>query len=156
MDAVADRLRGDGAAVSTELLPGGEAVVGYRSEFRLRWMATKLNLFTVVRSVPQVTVSALEAFSNEALDYGVKLKGRFRGLQTGVAVIPLLVGDLVEPAASDYARTVLVLRWSAFAWPAAVDLDREVVSTHEGSVTIGGMYASWMREQTAVALPPLR
>lgn len=156
MDAVADRLRGDVAAVSMELLPGGEALVGYRSEFRLRWMATKLNLFTVIRSVPEVTVAALEDFSNEALDYGVKRKGRFRGLQTGVAAIPVLVGDLVDPAASDYARTVLLRRWSALAWSATVDLGREVVSTHEGSVTIGGLYASWMREQTAVALPPLR
>jgi len=156
VDAVADRLRGDGAAVSTEVLPGGEALVGYRSQFRLRWMATKLNLFTVVRAVPEVTVSALESFSNEALDQGVKLKGRFRGLQTGVAVIPALVGEMAEPAAADYARTVLVRRWSAFAWPAVVDLHRDVVSTHEGSVTIGGIYASWMREQTAVALPLLR
>ena len=41
-------------------------------------MATKLNLFTVLRSVPEVTASALQNFSNEALDYGVKLKGRFR------------------------------------------------------------------------------
>lgn len=156
VDAVADRLRGDGAAVSTALLPGGEALVGYRSQFELRWMATKMNLFTAVRLVPQVTVSALEDFSNEALDYGVKLKGRFRGLQTGVAVIPVLVGQLVEPAASDYARTVLLRRWAAFAWPAVVDLDREVVSAHEGSVTLGGMYASWMRERTASALLPFR
>lgn len=156
LDTVADRLRGDGAAVDTAVLPGGEALVGYRSQFRLRWMATKLNLFTVVRSVPEVTASALENFSNEALDHGVKLKGRFRGLQTGVAVVPVLVGELVEPSAAEYARTVLVRRWSAFAWPAVVDLDRNVVSSHQGSVTIGGIYASWMRQQTAVALPPPR
>lgn len=156
MDAVADRLQGDGTTVSMELLPRGEALVGYRSQFRLRWMATKVNLFTVVRVSPEVTVSALEDFTNEALDYGVKLKDRFRGLQTGVAAIPVLIGDRVEPAASDYARTVLLRRLAAFAWPAVVDLEREVVSTHEGSVTVGGMYASWMRDRTALALLPLR
>ncbi len=156
MDAVADRLQGDGTTVSMELLPRGEALVGYRSQFRLRWMATKVNLFTVVRVSPEVTVSALEDFTNEALDYGVKLKDRFRGLQTGVAAIPVLIGDRVEPAASDYARKVLLRRLAAFAWPAVVDLEREVVSTHEGSVTVGGMYASWMRDRTALALLPLR
>lgn len=150
VDAVGGRLRDGGAAVSLQTLAGGEAVVGYRSEFRWQWLATKLHLFTVVLIVPEVTASALEDFSNEVLTYGIRRKGRFRGAQIGVAAIPVLVASVVEPAAAAYARDVLIRRWSAFAWPAVVDLGRNTVSTHEGTVQVGGIYAGYMREQTAL------
>jgi hypothetical protein len=121
--------------------------------FRLRWFATRLNLFTVVGSVPTVTVAGLEQFSKDAIDYAIARKGQFRGLQNGVAVIPVLVGDRIEPDAAMYATNTLVRRFSAFAWPATVDLTSRHVYKHEGSVFLGGIYAHWMRQQTAIALP---
>ena len=47
----------------------------------------------------------------------------------------------------------LVRRFSAFAWPATVDLTSPHVYQHEGHVLLGGIYADWMRQQTAIALP---
>jgi hypothetical protein len=150
---VASRLRADGAEVTTESIRGLTTLVGYRSQFRLRWFATRLNLFTVVGSVPTVTVAGLEQFSKDAIDYAIARKGQFRGLQNGVAVIPVLVGDRIEPDAAMYATNTLVRRFSAFAWPATVDLTSRHVHTHEGRVFLGGVYADWMRQQTAIALP---
>ena len=150
---VASRLRADGAEVTTESMRELTMLVGYRSQFRLRWFATRLNLFTIIGSVQTVTVAGLEQFSKDAIDYAIARKGQFRGLQNGVAVIPVLVGERIEPDAATYATDTLVRRFSAFAWPATVDLTSRHVYKHEGRVLLGGVYADWMRQQTAIALP---
>lgn len=152
LSLIAERLRADGAEVTTEYFRGTPAVVGYRSEFRLRWMATKLNLFTVALAVPLVTPEKLKHFSEEVLDYATSQKGRFRGLQNAVAAIPVQIGSQVNPEAILSAETKLIRRFSAFAWPAVVDLSTGRVHSHQGRVAVGGIYASWMRQQTAVAL----
>ena len=150
---VASRLRADGAEVTTESMRELTMLVGYRSQFRLRWFATRLNLFTIIGSVQTVTVAGLEQFSKDAIDYAIARKGQFRGLQNGVAVIPVLVSERIEPDAATYATNTLVRRFSAFAWPATVDLTSRHVYKHEGRVFLGGVYADWMRQQTAIALP---
>ena len=150
---VASRLRADGAEVTTESMRELTMLVGYRAQFRLRWFATRLNLFTIVGSVQTVTVAGLEQFAKDAIDYAIARKGQFRGLQNGVAVIPVLVGERIEPDAATYATNILVRRFSAFAWPATVDLTSRHVYKHEGRVFLGGVYADWMRQQTAIALP---
>ena len=80
-------------------------------------------------------------------------KGRFRGLQNGVAVIPATVASEVQPAAIEVATGQLIRRWAAFAWPTLVDTSAGHVYRHEGQVTIGGLYANWMRLQIAQIFP---
>ena len=100
LDAAARRLLDDGAQVSTHQLRGLTAVVGYRADFRWRWVATRLHLFTLLISVESVTSGGLEQLTNDALDFAVGQKGRFRGLQSGVAVIPVLIGSRVDTEAA--------------------------------------------------------
>jgi len=150
---VKDRLTDDGATTSEANVGGFSAVVGYRAQFRLRWLATRVHLFTVVASVPYVNSQRLQQFTNDVLDFGVKERGRFRGLQTGVGVIAALVSESVETEARMWATTDLVDRRGAFAWPALVDLSSGRISFHVGAVTRGGLYASWMRQQIETALP---
>jgi hypothetical protein len=152
LNLVAERLQADGAEVTTEYFRGVPAVVGYRPQFKLRWMATRLNLFTVVLPTERVTPAGLKQFSEEALDFATSQKGRFRGVQNGVGAIAVQVCPQATPEAIDFARTTLVRRFSAFAWPAVVDLSTGTVHSHQGRVVVGGIYASWMRQQTAVAL----
>lgn len=152
---IASRLRADGAEVTTESIGDLTTLVGYRSQFRLRWMATRLNLFTIVGTVPLVTVAGLERFTNDAIDYAISQKGQFRGLQNGVAVIPVLLGERIDPEAATFAKDRLVRRFSAIGWPATVDTTSGHVYKHEGRVLLGGIYASWLRQQTAIALPDL-
>jgi hypothetical protein len=156
LDQVSKRLRADGVAVTTAAIGGSTAVVGYRAKFRLAWMATRLNLFVVAAETQSVTAEELEQFSEDALAYAIDRKGRLRGLQTGVATIPVLIGTIVEPAAAAYAQDQLIRRWSAFAWPTAVDLSAQVLYQHQGRVLVGGVYASWMRSQIGLALPDPR
>ena len=65
-------------------------------------MATRLNLFTIVGTMPLVTAAERERFTNDAIDYAISQKGKRRGLQNGVAVIPVLVGERIEPEAATF------------------------------------------------------
>lgn len=152
LNGVADRLRADGASVTHEQFGGVDAFVGYRSQFRLRWMATKLNLFTVVVSQPSITADGLQQYAKDVLDFANSQKGRFRGLQNGVAAIPVQVGSEIETGAIAFAESKIVKRFAAFAWPAVVDLSTGGVHRHQGRVALGAVYASWMRQQTDLAL----
>lgn len=121
MEAIAERLQADGQEVGTADLPGGAAVIGYRADFRLQCVATKLHLFTVCVTVPVITGPDLERFAQDALEYAVQRRGAARGFQSGVAAIPIVVAQQVDESAAAVARTKIVKRWAAFAWPAVVD-----------------------------------
>ncbi len=149
---MAERLRADGAAVGTGQLAGGPALVGLKSQFRLRWMATKLHLFTVAVAVPVATGPLLKQFSQDAMEFANQQKGSLRGLQVAVAAIPILVTPVVDPSGAAYARTELIRKIGAFAWPTIFDVTTAVAHRHQGTVLIGGIYNGWMRQQTSLAL----
>jgi hypothetical protein len=146
-------LREAGYQVSTQPVGGALTLTGYRADFRLRWMATKLHLFVCVRAVPVVTADALESFATASLAHAKATKGAMRGAQSGVAAIAALVGDHVEDEAVTYARKELVRNFAAFAWPVAVDLSTGVRTSHRGRPTIGAIYTGWMRKQIEATLP---
>ncbi len=153
IELVETQLLAEGAEVSRESINDTSALVAYRTEFRLSWLASRLYLFTVVVGVPVATVTGLEQLTKDALAYAIARKGRFRGLQRGVAAIPVLVGKSVDVDARAYAETRVVRRRGAFSWPAAVDLSARTVHRHQGRVFIGGLYSSWLISQTDLALP---
>jgi hypothetical protein len=147
-------LEADGSRVSPIQLPGGNALAGYRSKFKLAWAATKLHLFTVLYPTDLATDMQLEALSRDALDYAKATKGALRGLQSGVAIIPVLVASSV----SDQARAAALARpekkWAAFVLPAVVDLASGQTLSYQGRFVWGGIYASWLRARIAATLPP--
>jgi hypothetical protein len=153
---VRQRLEASGASVTTAQLPRGLALVGHRSQFRLRWMATKLHLVTVVVPTASASGAGLEAFAHHALDYANAQKGAFRGLQVGVVAVPVLVAERADPSAVQVANDKLVRAFAKFAWPTLVDLSRGQVFSHQGRVAIGGIYAGWIRQQIAATLPDPR
>jgi hypothetical protein len=155
VDDISTSLRTAGYEVEMHAIGGMPALTGYRSDFRLRWMASKLHTFVTVRSVPVVTVEELEAFARASLEYTKAAKGSMRGAQSGVAAIAVLVGDTVDEAAAQYARTELVRNFAAFAWPVTVDLSTGERSSHKGRPTIGAIFTGWMRQQIAATLPEL-
>jgi hypothetical protein len=153
LNLAAGRLTADGATVSSGQIGGLNALVGYRSQFRLAWMATRLHLLTVIAAKPHVSAADVPAFVDAALDHAKAEKGRWRGLQSGVAVIAALIGQQVDPSAAAFARDQLVRKFAVIGWPAVVDLSTGQVHSHQGRVAIGGIYAGYLRQQTAVALP---
>jgi hypothetical protein len=154
-DEAAHRMAADGSAVSQIVLPIGPAVVGYQSQFRLRWMATKLHVFTVVVPVSLATAETLRGATEQSIDYAKQTKGRLRGLQSGVAALPVLVTAQATPDALAAAESRPSKEWAAFTLPAIVDLTSGRIHRFSGRLLWGGLYAAWLRERLN-ALPSPR
>ena len=155
VDEAAHRMAADGSAVSQVPLPIGPAVVGYQSQFRLRWIATKLHVFTVVVPVSSATAETLREATEQSIDYAKQTKGRLRGLQSGVAAIPVLVTARAMPDALAAAESRPSKGWAAFILPAIVDLTSGRIHSFRGRLLWGGIYAAWLRDRLD-ALPTPR
>jgi hypothetical protein len=153
LQGAARRLQGDGSEVSRITLPGGTALVGYQSKFRILWLATKVHLFTVLYPTEVATDTQLAALSREAVSYAKATKGTLRGLQSGVAVIPALVAESVTEQASAAAAARPKKEFAALLLPAIVDLGNGQTLSYQGPIVWGAMYASWLRARLSAALP---
>ncbi|WP_197946194.1 levansucrase [Phytohabitans suffuscus] len=153
IQATAARLAADGCEVRTEDWHGTPVLVGYRADFRLRWMATKLHLLTVVAPAAAVTQGDLETFTNTAFDYAQAQKGQFRGLQSGVAVFPGLVGTHVDPAALAWAGRRQLVRFGSVARPVAVDVTAGAVGCFRGTAALGFVYSGHLRRKLDAYFP---
>jgi hypothetical protein len=155
LNGVEQALIADGSQVSQDMVAGLPVLVGYRSDFNWRWVATRLHLFTVVAvAPPDFDDRHFQAFTRESVAYAVAHKGRFRGAQTGVAAIPIVVGSNLSPAVQHYANQTIDIQFAAFGWPAAMELTTGEVSRHPGHALVGRVYRPWMRERTLAVLPP--
>jgi len=149
----AARLAADGCEVRTEDWTGTPVLVGYRADFRVQWMATKLHLLTVVAPAAGVTQGDLERFTGTAFDYAQARKGQFRGLQTGVAVLPALVGTHVDPAALAWAQQRQLVRFGSVARPVAVDATTGAVACFRRTAALGFIYSGHLRRKLDTYFP---
>ncbi|MFI5753849.1 levansucrase [Streptomyces sp. NPDC051569] len=141
--SVEGQLSADGCAPRWEDWAGVPVLIGRRADFRWRWMGTNLHLFTIAASVPEVTVPGIQAFTTQTLAYARKNKGGLPvGLQTGVAVFPVLVSERVDPAAIAWAEEKQRNQFACFARPVVVDATRRHVGLYGGKPTLGRAYAS--------------
>ncbi len=106
-------------------------------------MGTRLHLFTIAAAVPEITVATIETFTAQALHYAKANKGGLPvGMQTGVAVFPLLVGGRVDPAATAWAVDRQRVQFACAARPVVADAAQRRVGFFRGRPVIGRLYAS--------------
>lgn len=153
IDATGRRLQADGCEVTTEDWGGVPVLVGYRADFKLRWMATKLHLFTIAAPASMITCDAVEAFTTSALDYALDRKGQLRGMQSGVAVFPALVGTQIEPQALTWAQQKQRVRFAALARPVVVDASTGAAACFRGTAALGFVYSAHLRRKLDVYFP---
>jgi hypothetical protein len=153
MAALVERLRADGDEPQWEST-GPAYLLGHRSDFRLRWMAGRMHLFTVAAVVPEVTVGGLEEFTSFAFDVAlVRKKGLPRGLQSGVGVFPALISDRIDPAAVQRAMKWQKTRFAALGRPTVVDTANRVVGAYRGTPVAGLLYAPYLRRKNELYFP---
>jgi hypothetical protein len=153
LTTVRDRLIEDGCEVTDEAIGSMRAMVGYRSDFKA---LSRINLFTVVASVPEVDEAAMQGFARQASDYAKRQKGQLRGAQSGVAALAVLVAPKVDGAAKQLAARPFRLGLGGFAamvQPAVVDLTTGRVHTFRGRRVWGAAFARYLRDKSARYLP---
>ncbi|MFD5078382.1 levansucrase [Streptomyces sp. NPDC058371] len=142
------RLTADGCATRWEDWSGVPVLVGRRADFRMRWMATKLHLFTVAAAVPEITVATVSAFTDQVTKYAKDHKGGLPvGLQNGIGAFPVLVSDRVDPAAVHWAEEQQRLKFACMTRPVVVDSGRQYVGMYRGKPALGRVYASHFVEK---------
>lgn len=148
LEQVTARLTASGYEVTPNAQIGGATTVrGHTSTFRWRWLATRVHLLVYVQTVDTVTTDGLERFAVAAMEDALARKGGMRGMQVGVAVVPLQIGARVDDGARRFAEHQILRRYAAFTWPVAMDAPTGQASRHLGRPAIGGLYTSWMRQQ---------
>lgn len=148
LTAITARMAEAGFTVTPEVpLAGTHVLMGQTTQFRWSWMATRMYLLAYVQTVDTVTAAGLESFGLACLEHALAAKGALRGLQVGVAAVPIQIGAHVEDAARELAERKIQRRYAAFSWPVAIDASSGKVSRHTGRPAIGAAYSSWMREQ---------
>lgn len=147
------RLEADGCAPRWESA-ATPVLFARRADFKLRWMGTRLHLFTIAAIVPFVDSDALSAFTDYALQAAIERKGGLvRGAQTGVAVFPTLISDRVEPSAARQAARSQALRWACMGRPTVVDTTTGTVSAYRGTPLVGLLYAGYLRKKNKQYFP---
>jgi hypothetical protein len=133
--------------VRVTLGSGRPALAGRTSEFRWRWIATRLHTFLVAAPFPPETGPAeLDGFIAEATRYAKDSKGGLpRGLQTGVAALVVAVTSGPSPGAVEWASAVHGRHFAAVPWPILVDTASETV-TQPQKMKLGGIYKAYLQE----------
>ncbi|MCC3767362.1 levansucrase [Streptomyces sp. UNOC14_S4] len=150
MASLEQQLTADGCATHWEDWSSMAVLVGRRADFRVRWMATRVHLFTVAAAMPEITRPDIERFTRRVLTYAKANKGGLPlGSQTGVIVFPVLVGERVDPEAVAWAEEKQRGEFACMARPVVVGVARQRVGFYSGNPFFGRVYASYVNEKGA-------
>ncbi|WP_203909346.1 hypothetical protein [Rhizocola hellebori] len=153
VEAVRGALVGDGCEVSQELLAGDAVTVGYRGNAKA---ATRMHTFTVVAVREKVDEAAVLEFTSSVVDLAKVRKGTWRGAQSGVLAMPVLVSESVDAGAVALMAKAFRLNmggFAAMAHPAIVDVAQGAVHTFRGTRWWGYAYNGLIRKKLALYLP---
>jgi hypothetical protein len=156
--AVGRALARHGYEVTADVLDGLPVVVGRRSDFRLRWMAVRLQTFVVVARfrTDHVAVSGpvLDRFLDAACAYAAGHKGGLpRGLQTGTAAVAVAVVDSGAGDAATWAGHPHGRRFAAMAYPVAVEVPAGRV-VHPPRLVVGAVFNGHLRRVAEEVVGP--
>lgn len=127
---------------------GEEVAVARRADLRLKWVLTKLHTFVVVHEVDVATADYVRSVSQQSTGYAIRNKGGLpRGLQTGVAVLPVIVCRIAEQGAIEVAEAPPPKRFAAMTLPMLVELSQQRFVTYHGSRFWGAHYQDFLGEQ---------
>lgn len=148
------RLRADGCEVATTSLPLGPALVGRRSDFRIRWALTRLHLFTIAAKQEHVTLAAIQHFTHVATEYARRAKGGLLlGLQTGIALFPVMVGQQVERDAVAWACEKQRVEFACLARPVVIHAPTGQSYLFRADAALGLVYNHHLRSRAAAYFP---
>ncbi|MBX6358224.1 MAG: levansucrase [Micromonosporaceae bacterium] len=147
---IAPRL-GDADRCETEWveLDGERVLVGRRSDFRIRWMASRLHLFVIAAARSSVSGPDVEQFTSAAMEYALarlRKEGVPLGWDHGSAVFATLVADQVDAsaiAATQRQRNAM----ACVGRPVVVDAATGRAAYYRGTPVLGLIFAGFLRRK---------
>ena len=109
------------------------AVVGYRAK---RWAGTRMHVFAVAAQADRVDEERLRAFSDAVVNLALTRTGDSRGVPDRVLVLPILITESADAAATSLTRTAYRLHLAGvavLAQPAVADVRARKVWAFRGT-----------------------
>jgi len=128
-------------------------VVGYRTQMRA---LTRMHIFAVVAHSDRVDEERLRAFVDDVVNLALARTGTWRGMQSGLIVLPILVTESADAAATALTQKAYRLNlagFAAMAQPAVVDVPAGKVWTFRGTRLWGYAYNSLIKQKYNNYLP---
>ena len=123
------------------IIHGIKCHVGYKKEFRLSWIATRLHLFIVIGKTDQkIDKNLIENFSKESFQYALEHNTGWRGFQSCVAVIAILEGTEMENEALMYCMQSPPKHWGACEIPVIYDRKNKTAIRYSSIPMWGAIY----------------
>lgn len=153
VDLVRARLTSDGCTVSNEIIESVPVLFGYRTEVRA---LSKMHVFIAVVKTDRVGEMEVRRFVDTVVRLAENRKGRWRGVQSGIIVLPVIVSTAVGVDAEAIVRRAYRLNrggFAIFAQPAIVDITNGIVQTFRGTRLWGYAFTSLIKRKYAAYLP---
>jgi hypothetical protein len=147
LDGVQAALVGEGFATTRELIAGRQAVVGYRSDFRWRWFAVRLETFVVAAGFAshEADRNSLDSYLDVCRSWAKAHRhGRPLGIQAGIATVAVAVLPETPGEARTWATTPHAHRFGVVAYPVTVDLSTGDVA-HLQRMRTGRLFSGFLR-----------
>ncbi len=153
LDIIRQRMCADQCAVTDERIGSMPGVVGYRAQMRA---LAKMHIFAVAAQADRVDEKCLRGFVDDVVNLALARKGTWRGMQTGLIVLPILVTKSADAAATALTQKAYRLNlagFAAMAQPAVVDVQASKVWTFRGTRLWGYAYNSLIKQKYNNYLP---
>ncbi|WP_033822701.1 hypothetical protein [Kitasatospora sp. MBT63] len=152
-----ERLRGDGCVVTSTTWGDHHVVIGSRSDRRIQWFGTKVELFVLAAAVPAVDQAVLAEYTGWAMDYTKHLRSGLPGARNAAMILPALVSGSVQRSATDWAaKDARSLGTTLVGRPVTVQTapaGAGRVTMYRGRVAWGGMFTGHVLEKASLYFP---
>ncbi len=134
--------------VEQPAMGGFPARVLRRSDFRISWLLCKLHTFVILTKVQAADARTLEAFTEDAVAYAKTHKGGLpEGLQTGLAVFPVLVAAHADSGVRWAAVAKPQKRFAVMAVPMLAEPPSAQIATYSSRFVWGKIFQDFLGEQ---------
>jgi hypothetical protein len=136
-----------GFATSDQVFLGMRVLVARTSQFRLRWMATKLHTFVVASAFPPGTATPdqLDDFMHAMMEYGRANKGGLpASSRTSIAAITVAVTESADRSAHAWTAERRGSQHAVQPFPVLVDVATGEV-THMARPLLGSFFYGYLK-----------
>lgn len=147
---IKSRLKSKAIFFSEDSINNKPTVVGYEKKFKWKWMATQMNTFIIASDFGDETITdpIIEGFLDESFKYTkANYSGWPQGLQSGLAVIAILVSKNINDDAIEYCTKLKPRKkWAGFPIPVTIDSTTDKVYSFDKNPIWGRIYYPYFRQ----------
>ena len=129
------------------IINGCDVKMFRETKFNMKWLATKLKMFSFITHFDNVTLNDISQYSDACMKYSLNAyKGFPRGLQNGVVCFGLIASENVDADAAAFAKMRPKKHFAAFEMPIIFDLSDSSIHYFEKTPMLGAIYYKFIRE----------